>query len=251
MHIGLHISTRISREPMLRTRSGVMPRGAGRAGRAAQLDLQTRRELRPGQTTRRRPSRGHEGALGCPAKTPTEAPGKSTWSDLLKPRRRARRRIWTASDYNGPPPGSSLPRSRPAPATGDEGGNVLGGRATCRRRPRGPRSPTTTEPSRAPTRAHHPEEEEREEEEEEKEEQEEEHQVLPLSRRKARCRCRRGVPRPAEAPIAAGGCRRPRARHHAARRARPGWRGAAEGPSWTTETSSTGAPRPELRGRDL
>ncbi|CAK0879057.1 unnamed protein product [Prorocentrum cordatum] len=126
MHIGLHISTRISREPMLRTRSGVMPRGAGRAGRAAQLDLQTRRELRPGQTTRRRPSRGHEGALGCPAKTPTEAPGKSTWSDLLKPRRRARRRIWTASDYNGPPPGSSLPRSRPAPATGDEGGNVLG-----------------------------------------------------------------------------------------------------------------------------
>ncbi|CAK0879051.1 unnamed protein product [Prorocentrum cordatum] len=127
MHIGLHISTRISREPMLRTRSGVMPRGAGRAGRAAQLDLQTRRELRPGQTTRRRPSRGHEGALGCPAKTPTEAPGKSTWSDLLKPRRRARRRIWTASDYNGPPPGSSLPRSRPAPATGDEGGNVLGG----------------------------------------------------------------------------------------------------------------------------
>ncbi|CAK0879056.1 unnamed protein product [Prorocentrum cordatum] len=210
MHIGLHISTRISREPMLRTRSGVMPRGAGRAGRAAQLDLQTRRELRPGQTTRRRPSRGHEGALGCPAKTPTEAPGKSTWSDLLKPRRRARRRIWTASDYNGPPPGSSLPRSRPAPATGDEGGNVLGGGGGGR-----------------------------------------EHQVLPLSRRKARCRCRRGVPRPAEAPIAAGGCRRPRARHHAARRARPGWRGAAEGPSWTTETSSTGAPRPELRGRDL
>ncbi|CAK0879060.1 unnamed protein product [Prorocentrum cordatum] len=118
MHIGLHISTRISREPMLRTRSGVMPRGAGRAGRAAQLDLQTRRELRPGQTTRRRPSRGHEGALGCPAKTPTEAPGKSTWSDLLKPRRRARRRIWTASDYNGPP-------RRPSPRVA-AGGPVLG-----------------------------------------------------------------------------------------------------------------------------